>query len=394
MANAVGTGVEFVLRSNLDSVFGPRPESLALAGAPASGQLMGVPGTRSPHEKPRRESQLAQDKPAPDMIDSSRASLPGLAATAATSPGGRTSQEGSPGNYLSERLPELPRSYGKDRLVILVRDPRWLFAYWELTASTWERARASVSASEWDQGRTTLRLFPANVLPALNAGGPGDTSAADARAATSPEPQPIWQAEVGIADNWYIELPTHVMSFTSLHAELGRSLPSGRFVPLVQSNIAFLPPRDISPLQDSQWLTIEEVWQRFVGLPPGTSSEALIRAIRARYSREAFSPGIGAPLLMSPGLSPGFSPGAWQGGPGAARQFWLTVSTDLILYGATEPGATVTVGGQPVEAGVDGSFQLRFHLVDGELVLPVTARQPQTGQTCETIIRVRREATG
>ncbi|MBE3577219.1 MAG: DUF4912 domain-containing protein [Limnochordales bacterium] len=327
---------------------------------------------------------MSQKQPTPALIDTSRAPVPGTTNTAASSPAGKTTQEASQvGNH--SVVPELPPSYGKDRLVILVRDPRWLFAYWELTASSWERARSAYAAPAWEQGWTLLRLLTADL--------PSPAVANQTKHTGSTGHQLVWQAEVGMADNWYIELPAGLASYTSLYAELGRSLPGGEFVPLLQSNIAFLPPQDVSPIQDEYWLTIEEVWQHFMGLPPGTSSEAFIRALRARFAREAFSPGISAPLLMSPGISPGFSPGAWQGWPGAARQFWLTVSTDLILYGATEPGATVTVGDQPVTVAADGSFRLQFHLVDGELVLPVTARQPQTGLTCETIIRIRRETT-
>ena len=35
--------------------------------------------------------------------------------------------------------------------------------------------------------------------------------------------------------------------------------------------------------------------------------------------------------------------------PAAEKAFWLQVHTELILYGATEPDATVTVQGQPVK---------------------------------------------
>src|SRR2546428_8916486 len=38
---------------------------------------------------------------------------------------------------LVDREPgDLPRAYGRDRLVLLVRDPWWLFAYWELTPTS------------------------------------------------------------------------------------------------------------------------------------------------------------------------------------------------------------------------------------------------------------------
>src|SRR5438552_19144524 len=41
---------------------------------------------------------------------------------------------GVPTKDLSAKVPkDLPSGYGKDRIVVMVRDPYWLHAYWELT---------------------------------------------------------------------------------------------------------------------------------------------------------------------------------------------------------------------------------------------------------------------
>ena len=57
--------------------------------------------------------------------------------------------------------------------------------------------------------------------------------------------------------------------------------------------------------------------------------------------------------------------------PEKFRGFWMVVNTELIVYGATEPDATVTVQGRPIKLNRDGSFSLRFALPDGEQVIPV-----------------------
>ena len=36
------------------------------------------------------------------------------------------------------------------------------------------------------------------------------------------------------------------------------------------------------------------------------------------------------------------------------RGFWLNVNAELIVYGATEPDALVTIGGQPIQLRPDG----------------------------------------
>jgi hypothetical protein len=49
------------------------------------------------------------------------------------------------------------------------------------------------------------------------------------------------------------------------------------------------------------------------------------------------------------------------------------VNAELIVYGATEPTATVTIGGRPIRLRPDGSFSYRFALPDGQYELPVVA---------------------
>src|SRR5262245_7637863 len=48
---------------------------------------------------------------------------------------------GVPTKDLSARAPKhLPSGYGKDRIVVMVRDPYWLHAYWEITRQSISRA--------------------------------------------------------------------------------------------------------------------------------------------------------------------------------------------------------------------------------------------------------------
>jgi hypothetical protein len=55
------------------------------------------------------------------------------------------------------------------------------------------------------------------------------------------------------------------------------------------------------------------------------------------------------------------------------RNFWFNVNAELIIYGATEPGATVTIGGRPIRLRPDGTFSYRFSLPDGQYKLPASA---------------------
>ena len=62
----------------------------------------------------------------------------------------------------------------------------------------------------------------------------------------------------------------------------------------------------------------------------------------------------------------------------------------MILYGATEPDALVSVCGRKVPLNPDGTFSMRFALPDGEMNLPVKAVSKKGTDTQEIEIKVTR----
>ncbi|MBW4458926.1 MAG: DUF4912 domain-containing protein [Nodosilinea sp. WJT8-NPBG4] len=55
------------------------------------------------------------------------------------------------------------------------------------------------------------------------------------------------------------------------------------------------------------------------------------------------------------------------------RQFWLVADAELIVYGATEPDATVTIAGNPIKLNDDGTFRFQISFQDGTLEYPIMA---------------------
>jgi len=99
--------------------------------------------------------------------------------------------------------------------------------------------------------------------------------------------------------------------------------------------------------------------------------------VKRQLSRELASgalvgelPGPGGPGSVSSLASP------FGGGQPGARGFWFNVNAELIVYGATDPAATVTIGGREIRLRPDGSFSYRFALPDGEYALPIMATSP------------------
>jgi len=57
--------------------------------------------------------------------------------------------------------------------------------------------------------------------------------------------------------------------------------------------------------------------------------------------------------------------------------FCFGVNAELVIYGATEPDAAVTIGGRRIRLRPDGTFSYRFSLPDGSYHLPLAARSAQ-----------------
>lgn len=89
------------------------------------------------------------------------------------------------------------------------------------------------------------------------------------------------------------------------------------------------------------------------------------RAWQERIKRELYSG-----VLSSPGVTSLSSP---VGKVPGERKFWLTVHTELIVYGATEADAQVFVQDKKINLRHDGTFTMRFALPDGKQVIPVKA---------------------
>jgi hypothetical protein len=83
---------------------------------------------------------------------------------------------------------------------------------------------------------------------------------------------------------------------------------------------------------------------------------------------------MAAAQIVAPGGGPE-GPTSPQGGqpPQPPREFWFNVNAELVIYGATEPDAIVTLGGCGIKLRPDGTFSYRFALPDGQYALPAAA---------------------
>ena len=307
---------------------------------------------------------------------------------------------------IDDVLPELPGTYGDEKLVLMVRDPFWVHAYWDLTAKTLARVHALGGE------RMALRVYDVTDL------------VFDGRNAHSwfeiPAPE--------YARNWNIQMPQDGRNYL---VELGWLTAGGRFLPVMRSNVVDVPIGRPSPV----------IADKFVELPFDAPAEAVLapsapaeEADVAEVPVEAESPE--AVFVSSEDLAPPVTPsadqnlplpetmfrlstrgrGAWSADslrpnettweamesvagsamgshrmgsqavssfaqppapPAEAREndkdFWLVANCELIVYGATEADARVTLRGQKIELRPDGTFSIRFAFPDGLHPIPIHA---------------------
>src|SRR5438093_8034484 len=106
-----------------------------------------------------------------------------------------------PTKALSAKVPkDLPTGYGKDRIVVMVRDPYWLHCYWELTRHAIQRAEAALG-QEWHAAKPILRLL--------------DVTSQDITSSAESTVRDIHLH--GGCNNWYIDVTNHQPSYLGDH---------------------------------------------------------------------------------------------------------------------------------------------------------------------------------
>ncbi len=242
----------------------------------------------------------------------------------------------------------LPEGYGLTMAALLPRDPEWMYAYWEITANTKARILRELGADIFEKARQVLRVH--EIPPPAGEGG---------RHFDVPV-----MLEAG---SWYINAAGPGRSYC---AEPGLVLPDGAFFGIVRSNEVTLPAGEVSDVMDAKWLDVSGEFDRllelsgveYIGKGSGEVAKSLAQRwelLRSVFSRAA-SWGVSS-LSSRAGVKP------------PEKKFRLAADCEIILYGAAEPGAFVTVAGRKARLDPDGTFSMRFALPDGNTDMPVTA---------------------
>lgn len=165
----------------------------------------------------------------------------------------------------------LPTHYNEDTLVLMVRDPWWLYAYWEATPSLQNEVLTKVKASKASDWKMVLRVY-------------------DVTLASTERPNSFFDIELNFyTDNWYVDVGVPNRSWV---AELGYRTNKQQFFKLLRSNTVHTPAFGISDILDEEWMLPEEVYYQIIGFSTlaGRQEGSMdIRRLLERYLKNVVS---------------------------------------------------------------------------------------------------------
>ena len=340
-----------VLKSRTKAAAGPLSKLLAAAfKLSKTASATKKPVSKAPTPKIVPEKEKKRDQPLRKEA----------AQTSTTTPKTQVSAKASPVNI------DLTTSENEQsRLVLMVRDPYWLQAYWEIDTKAVERAKAALGQF-WHTARPILRLFR------LESDG-----------ATNPRRRFIQDIGIhGGVNNWYIDVTEPPSTF---QLELGYLSRERKFHPIVSSNNVTTPQRQIHDdldRLDSNWRGVAADLERVFKLSGGM--EEGNRDLKAVFEKK-LQRSMSAPLLSRLRASQ-------QGSASekTRRNFEFRVNADILIHGKTDPSVQVCIRGEPIKVAADGSFSVRFSLPEKRHVFPIDAEGSDGVETQRVILAVER----
>ncbi len=302
---------------------------------------------------------------------------------------------------VDQALADLPAGYGESRIVLLPRDPQWAYTYWDIS-----NEHKEVLRSQGGQ-QLALRIYDVTDVNLEY---------------QSPHSIQEYPADE-LAREWYLPIPVSDRDYV---IDIGYRTANGNWLVLARSARVHIPPVYPSDWIEDVFITVDfeeelrsktvyelvppakkiaattangnPIYDQIFGLAESAEAQRVAGSIfgsmqhvpgSARpeevISSYIFPSGVGlwaVPTLSGAGLTMsgagltmsgaglGFSASAV---PVRPRKFWLIADAELIVYGATEPDATVTIGGRPIKLNADGTFRFQMSFQDGLIDYPILA---------------------
>ena len=247
-------------------------------------------------------------------------------------------------------------------VVFLPRDPQWAYCFWSISSADQQGARKA--------GATSLCLRVADVT------GLGFDQS---------HPHALQELVVNAgASEWYLPMPVDGRDY---RVELGYRLRNGGWFSLAFSSVAHVPALEPSQRVADAFVPFSLEGPIAPASEPvgggGVQHEQLYQISTARPAR---SRRVGSELLHeydaegAGGLFGDSGVGVWASGRSESgsgivrpRSFWLVADAELIVYGATDPSASLFIGEEQIALDADGTFRVHVPFRDGQQIYPIRA---------------------
>jgi uncharacterized protein len=293
---------------------------------------------------------------------------------------------------VDQDLGELPDGYGESRIMLMPRDPQWAYAYWDVPNDHKEELRRQGGQ------QLAIRIY--------------DVTDVDLNHQAPHSVQEYLCDEM--AREWYLPIPVSDRDYV---ADIGYRCADGRWLVLARSATVSIPPVYPSDWIEDAFITVnwedslqgntlynlvppakkqamsagatatglggaDRLYDAVFGMTKDTESMRMAgslfgsmqQAPEAAVSSYVFPSGAGmwaVPTASGQNMSgAGFSGSLAEARP---RKFWLVADAELIVYGATEPDATVTIGDRKIKLNSDGTFRFQMSFQDGVIDYPIKA---------------------
>ena len=306
---------------------------------------------------------------------------------------------------VDQDLGELPDGYGQSRIMLMPRDPQWAYAYWDVPNSHKEELRRQGGQ------QLALRIY--------------DVTDIDINHQAPHSVQEYLCDEM--AREWYLPIPVSDRDYV---ADIGYRCADGRWLVLARSASVTIPPVYPSDWIEDVFMTVnwendlkgktlytlvppakkqamsadavksDQLYDAVFGMTKDTESMRMAGSLfgsmqqtpEAAVSSYVFPSGAGmwaVPTASGQNMSgAGFSGDLPAARP---RKFWLVADAELIVYGATEPDATVTIGDRKIKLNSDGTFRFQMSFQDGVIDYPIKAVAVDGEQTRSIHMNFERE---
>lgn len=252
----------------------------------------------------------------------------------------------------------------EDQFVLLVRDPFWLQAYWELNTKTIERAKVALGHF-WYTSVPIIRLFRLD----------NESTAQHKRHLVRDVPIH------GGVNNWYLDVINPPSKF---QAELGYLSREKKFYTIASSNAVETPQQQVVDELDhvdGNWRGVADDLGRIYKLSGGdANNQELKRVFEQKLQRPMSAPMLSRYRVSQHGTSP----------EKTRRNFRFEIDADVIIHGKTDPSVQVTIRNEPIRINDDGTFSVRFAIPEKRHVFPIEAEGSDGVETQRVILTMER----